>query len=99
MLGAGLIKVRGDQCWLDLTCMDYFYQTQPVPNPAAYYLHQAPQAWHAFEVFGNHVIELFMPLLTFLPSRRAWIVNGAFQILFQFILISTGQSCRNPGML
>ena len=29
MLGAGLIKVRGDQCWRDLTCMNYFYQTQP----------------------------------------------------------------------
>ncbi len=25
MLGAGLIKIRGDACWLDLTCMDYHY--------------------------------------------------------------------------
>ncbi|XP_052614715.1 lipase maturation factor 1 isoform X3 [Peromyscus californicus insignis] len=26
MLGAGLIKIRGDKCWLDLTCMDFHYE-------------------------------------------------------------------------
>jgi len=90
MLGAGLIKVRGDQCWRDLTCMNYFYQTQPNPNPLAYYAHQAPSGWHAFETFGNHVIELVLPFLTFVPHRIAWITNGCFQIFFQCVLISTG---------
>jgi len=32
-LGAGLIKLRGDPCWRDLTCMDYHHETQPMPNP------------------------------------------------------------------
>jgi len=32
-LGAGLIKVRGDSCWKDLTCLFYHYETQPIPNP------------------------------------------------------------------
>ena len=26
MLGAGLIKIRGDPCWRDLTCLDYHYK-------------------------------------------------------------------------
>ncbi|XP_032701824.1 lipase maturation factor 1 isoform X2 [Lontra canadensis] len=26
MLGAGLIKIRGDRCWRDLTCMDFHYE-------------------------------------------------------------------------
>ncbi|XP_030339021.1 lipase maturation factor 1 isoform X2 [Strigops habroptila] len=26
MLGAGLIKIRGDHCWRELTCMDYHYE-------------------------------------------------------------------------
>ncbi|XP_053847536.1 lipase maturation factor 1 isoform X2 [Vidua macroura] len=26
MLGAGLIKIRGDRCWRELTCMDYHYE-------------------------------------------------------------------------
>ena len=28
MLGAGLIKIRGDKCWRDLTCMNYFYEVR-----------------------------------------------------------------------
>lgn len=43
-LGAGLIKVRGDACWWDLTCMEYHYQTQPNPNPLSWYLHHLPSA-------------------------------------------------------
>ena len=39
MIGAGAIKLRGDKCWRDLTCMNYHYQTQPVPNPISIYFH------------------------------------------------------------
>jgi hypothetical protein len=42
MLGAGLIKIRGDECWRNLTCMNYHYQTQPVPNPFSVYFHSSP---------------------------------------------------------
>jgi len=90
MIGAGLIKLRGDQCWKDLTCMNYFYQTQPNPNPISYFAHQAPEGWHMFETFGNHMIELVFPLLTFVPIRGGWIFNGCWQIIFQLVLISTG---------
>src|SRR5207248_189845 len=31
-VGAGLIKLRHDRCWRDLTCLFYHYETQPVPN-------------------------------------------------------------------
>lgn len=26
----GLIKIRGDRCWRDLTCMDYHYEVSVV---------------------------------------------------------------------
>ena len=90
MLGAGLIKIRGDKCWHDLTCMNYFFETQPNPNPIAYFAHPAPEAWHKFETFGNHVVELICPFLSFIPLRGAALTNGTLQILFQVILISTG---------
>ena len=90
MLGAGLIKIRGDKCWHDLTCMNYFFETQPNPNPMAYYAHSAPEAWHKFETLGNHVIELICPFLSFVPLRQAALTNGFLQVLFQVILISTG---------
>jgi hypothetical protein len=50
MVGAGLIKLRGDPCWRDLTCLDFHYETQPNPNPFSRNLHFAP---HSFSAFGS----------------------------------------------
>ena len=83
MLGAGLIKIRGDQCWRELSCMNYFYETQPNPNPLSYYAHQAPELWHKFETLGNHVVELIAPWLSLIPFRWAAMTNGLIQIFFQ----------------
>ncbi|KAI5932637.1 Lipase maturation factor 1 [Manis javanica] len=89
MLGAGLIKIRGDQCWQDLTCMDFHYETQPVPNPMAYFLHHCPWWVHRFETLSNHILELLVPFLIFL-GRRMRILHGALQLLFQAVLIVSG---------
>ncbi|KAM9463160.1 lipase maturation factor 1 [Clarias gariepinus] len=89
MLGAGLIKIRGDRCWWDLTCMDYHYETQPVPNPVSYYLHQSPWWFHRFETISNHFIELIVPFFTFM-GRRMCMVNGVLQIFFQVAIIISG---------
>ena len=70
--------------------MNYFFETQPNPNPLSYFAHPAPESWHKFETFGNHVVELICPFLSFIPLRGAALTNGFFQILFQTILISTG---------
>ena len=82
MLGAGLIKIRGDKCWRDLTCMHYHYETQLVPNPIAYYMHQSPDFFHKFEVMVNHFVELVAPFLLSLP-RPFRIIGGIIQIKFQ----------------
>ncbi|XP_056901267.1 lipase maturation factor 1 isoform X1 [Takifugu flavidus] len=89
MLGAGLIKIRGDKCWRELTCMDYHYETQPVPNPMSYYMHHSPWWFHRFETLSNHLIELVFPFFTFL-GRRMCMFNGVMQILFQVVLIVSG---------
>lgn len=90
MLGAGLIKIRGDQCWRDLTCMNYHYETQPIPNPISYYFHQTPVRFHQFEVLINHFIELIAPFFCFGPWRTLRHIGGTLQILFQILLIISG---------
>ncbi|XP_058567395.1 lipase maturation factor 1 isoform X2 [Neofelis nebulosa] len=85
----GLIKIRGDRCWRDLTCMDFHYETQPVPNPMAYLLHQSPWWAHRFETLSNHFLELVVPFFIFL-GRRLCILHGALQILFQVVLVISG---------
>ncbi len=93
MMGAGLIKLRSkDKKWNDLSAMDYFYETQPVPNPLSRYFHWMPRWWHKGEVLANHFVELIAPWFLILPSiPRPWcICGGLTQIVFQLILIMAG---------
>ena len=64
MIGAGLIKLRGDSCWRDLTCLQFHYETQPNPNPFSRVLHFAPHALNEVGVLFNHLTELVMPWLS-----------------------------------
>src|SRR5262245_60480404 len=54
MFGAGLIKLRGDSCWRDLTCLNYYFETQPIPNPLSWYFHWLPEIVHKAGVVINH---------------------------------------------
>jgi len=88
-LGAGLIKLRGDPCWRDLTCMDYHHETQPMPNPLSWYAHQLPRAFHRIEVLGNYVAQLVAPFLLFLPQPIATI-GGLVMLGTQAYLVASG---------
>jgi len=97
MLGAGLIKIRGDSCWRDLTAMNYHYETQPIPNFLSPYFHTSPSLWHKFETLSNHVIELVCPVLLLCPThglgsivRSVSIAGGLIQVIFQIVLICSG---------
>ncbi len=89
MFGAGLIKLRGDDCWRDLTCLDYHYGTQPMPNPLSWYAHHLPDRVHRVETLGNHVVELAVPFLYFAPQPYA-AVGGALTVGFHLWLMATG---------
>jgi Lipase maturation factor len=89
MLGAALIKLRNDPCWRDLTCLDYHLETQPNPNPLAWFFHHAPHVTHAIGVLFNHFVELVVPW--FAVARRRWRhAAGALLVGFQVFLISSG---------
>jgi hypothetical protein len=89
MVGAALIKLRGDSCWRDLTCLDHHFETQPNPNPLAWSMHHAPHAAHALGVLFNHFVELVVPWFAF-GFRRARHAAGALLVFFQATLIATG---------
>src|SRR6266542_2562052 len=89
MFGAGLIKLRGDPCWRDLTCLFFHYETQPNPNPLSWYLHQLPPWFHRLEVLFNHGVELVAPFFVFGP-QRARHLSGGLVVVFQGLLILSG---------
>jgi hypothetical protein len=89
MFGAGLIKVRGDPCWRHLTCLDYHYETQPMPNPLSWYFHMGPEWTHKAGVAFNHFSELLVPFCYFLPQPIATIA-GVITIIFQATIFASG---------
>ena len=89
MLGAGLIKVRGDSCWRDLTCLRFHYETQPVPGPLSRMFHFLPNPVHTLGALFNHLVELVAPAFAFCP--RPWRHAAGFLfVAFQGFLILSG---------
>src|SRR5262245_1229051 len=89
MLGAGLIKLRGDRCWRDLTCLYWHYETQPIPNPLSRGLHFMPRWFHRLGVLFNHLAELVSPWFVFGP-RPARHAAGTVLLGFQVFLLLSG---------
>ncbi|HEY7387211.1 MAG TPA: lipase maturation factor family protein, partial [Bryobacteraceae bacterium] len=89
MFGAGMIKLRGDPCWKALTCLDTFYETQPIPNPLSWYFHWLPRGVLHGGVLMNHFVELIVPFGLFAPQPVATIA-GLIIIAFQLLLMLGG---------
>ncbi|MGW2344947.1 lipase maturation factor family protein [Streptomyces sp. NPDC001661] len=87
--GAGLIKMRGDECWRKLTCLDFHHETQPMPGPLSWFFHHLPRPLHRVEVAANHVTQLAVPFLLFAPQPVAtW--AAALMIVTQLWLVASG---------
>jgi hypothetical protein len=87
--GAGLIKLRGDRCWRQLTCLDYHHETQPMPGPLSWFFHHLPRPFHRIEVAGNHVAQLIVPFGLFAPAPIAS-AAAAIIAVTQFWLVLSG---------
>ena len=87
--GAGLIKLRGDRCWRDLTCLYYHHETQPMPGPLSWFFHHLPKPLHRIEVAGNHFAQLVVPFGLFAPQPVAS-VAAAIIIVTQLWLVTSG---------
>ncbi|CAM2885248.1 lipase maturation factor family protein [Prescottella defluvii] len=87
--GAGLIKIRGDRCWRDLTCLYYHHETQPMPGPLSWHFHHLPRPLHKVEVAGNHFTQLIVPFFLFAPQPVAG-GAAAIMVVTQLWLVVSG---------
>ncbi|MFE8953006.1 lipase maturation factor family protein [Streptomyces althioticus] len=87
--GAGLIKMRGDECWRRLTCLDHHHETQPMPGPLSWFFHRLPKPLHRVETAANHVTQLVVPFLLFAPQPVAS-AAAALMIATQLWLVLSG---------
>ncbi|HEY3601141.1 MAG TPA: lipase maturation factor family protein [Chthoniobacterales bacterium] len=89
MFGAGMIKIRGDKSWRNLTALFYHFETQPMPNPLSRWFHFLPRAVLKGGVLFNHLAELIAPWFVFWP-RIARLIAGTVIILFQLVIFIGG---------
>ena len=87
--GAGLIKLRHDECWRNLTCLYYHYETQPLPNPLSWYFHRLPKWMHRQSVLFSHFVQVAVPFGIFAPQPIAS-AAAAVLIFHQLLLIISG---------
>ena len=89
MIGAALIKLRGDSCWRDLTALYYHFETQPIPNPLSRWFDFLPYWALKAGVLFNFLAELIAPWFAFYPriGRR---IAGMILVSFQISLILSG---------
>ncbi len=90
MLLSGLAKLAsGDPTWRNLTALQYHYETQPLPTPLAWYMHQLPAWFQSASVLYMFAAELIAPFLLFAPRRiRVW--AAASIVFLQLLIAATG---------
>jgi multisubunit Na+/H+ antiporter MnhG subunit len=89
MLGAGLIKLRGDDVWKNATALYYHFETQPLPGPLSRWFHFLPRAVLRFGVWYNWLAELIAPWFVFWP-RIGRHLAGIVMVGLQVVLILSG---------
>jgi hypothetical protein len=89
MLGAGLIKIRGDDVWRNGTALYYHFETQPLPGPLSRWFHFLPRMFLKTGVWYNFLAELVAPWFVFWP-RLARHIAGAVIVILQIVLILSG---------
>jgi len=90
MLLSGAVKLlSGDPTWANLSALSYYFQTEPLPTPLAWYVHHLPHAVLIASTVATLFTELVVPFLIFFPRRLRFI--GAFGILIlQVVIFVTG---------
>ena len=87
---SGVVKLAsGDPAWHNLTALQFHYETQPLPTPLAWLMHQLPaglqKASTAFTLFA----ELAVPFTFFGPRRVRW-AGAAITVVLQLFILLTG---------
>ena len=85
MFLSGVVKLTsGDPTWRNLTALTFHYETQPLPTPLAWFVHQLPAWFHRASCAGMFVVELVAPFCVFAPRafrHRAALLIAAFMVL------------------
>jgi predicted DCC family thiol-disulfide oxidoreductase YuxK len=93
MLMSGVVKLTsGDDCWWNLTALDYHYWSQPLPTMFAWWADKSPEWFKHFSVAFCLVVEIIVPFFIWAP-RRPRLIAAGMMIFLQIVIAVTGNYC------
>ena len=93
MFMSGVVKLTsGDDCWWNLTALDYHYWTQPLPTPISWWADKHPEWFKKFSVAFCLVVEIIVPFFIWAP-RRLRLLAAALLVSLQIAIALTGNYC------
>ena len=93
MVMSGVVKLTsGDDCWWNLTALDYHYWSQPLPTMFGWWAEQSPEWFKHFSVAFCLVVEIIVPFFIWAP-RRPRLIAAGLMIFLQVVIAITGNYC------
>ena len=93
MLMWGVVKLTsGDDCWWNLTALDYHYWSQPLPTIFGWWADKSPEWFKHFSVAFCLVVESIVPFFIWAP-RRLRLIAAGLMIFLQLVIALTGNYC------
>jgi predicted DCC family thiol-disulfide oxidoreductase YuxK len=93
MFMSGVVKLTsGDNCWWNLTALDYHYWTQPLPTIFAWFADKNPEWLKKASVAFCLFVEIVVPFFLWSP-RRVRLIAAALLIILQLGIAFTGNYC------
>jgi len=93
MVMSGVVKLTsGDDCWWNLTALNYHYWSQPLPTMFGWWADQSPEWFKHFSVAFCLVVEIIVPFFIWAP-RRPRLIAAGLMIFLQVVIAITGNYC------
>jgi hypothetical protein len=90
---SGVVKLTsGDDCWWNLTALDYHYWSQPLPTVFGWWADKSPEWFKHFSVAFCLGIEIIVPFFIW-AARRPRLIAAGLMIFLQFAIAVTGNYC------
>jgi len=91
MFSSGIVKIlSGDPTWADLSAMTYHFETQPIPNPLAWFIHQLPHPLLKLSTLFTFVIELLLPFTLLFPQPKVRLTASLGFLSLMLLIAVTG---------
>lgn len=91
MFSSGVVKLTSNcPLWWSLRALDVHFESQCLPTPISWWAHALPANWLHLATALTLVLEIILPFAFFLPIRSLQWVSFYTQVVFQLMIIFTG---------